>query len=233
MGSGFMEDMYIYELEDLFKTRQWFYDFLGKSFYLEPRESRLKDELPLKMFEELARDSQDLENQGARLMDKSLREIKGMTDKEFQAIKEEYNRLFVGPGPLLAPPWESVYLSEEGIIFNEHTLLVRDFYKIWGVSINRAEKEPDDHIGFELEFMSVLLIKSIEAIEENNIDRLKSLINAQNKFLEDHILRWSDQFFDLLYKESEQNFFKALAIFSSEYLDMDKSLLEDLIKNIC
>ena len=112
-------------------------------------------------------------------------------------------------------------------------MLVRDFYKTWGLSINREEKEPDDHIGFQLEFMSILSEKAAKAIKENNIEGLKSIIDAQNQFLENHTFRWSDKFFNALYKSCEENLFKALAIFTSEYLEMDKRLLEDLIKDIC
>ncbi len=224
-----MESINTYNLEDIFRTRQWFYDFLGKSFYLEPNKDRLEAVDSLKIFKEFAKDE---ESPGASLMDKSLREIKEMTDKEFQGIGADYNRLFVGPGSLLAPPWESVYLSEEKIIFDEHTLLVREFYRTWGVKINRTNKEPDDHIGFQLEFMSVLSAKALEAIEKEDISRLKAIIDGQNKFLESHTLRWANQFLDILYRKSEQDFFKALALFSGEYLTMDKDLIEDLIKNI-
>lgn len=155
-----------------------------------------------------------------------------MTEENFKEIKGEYNRLFIGPGPLVAPPWESVYLSEERIIFDEHTLLVREFYKSWGISVNTENKEPDDHIGFQLEFMSVLSGKGIMAIEENNIKGLKEIIVAQKSFLENHTLKWSEEFFETIFKKTNEKFFKGLALFTSEYLKMDKELLEDLEKNI-
>lgn len=220
------------DLEDVFTTRQWFYDFLGKSFYEEPNQTRLKEAFNINIFESFKGQDDESQSEGVDLVLSSLKDIETMEEKDFKKIKEEYNRLFVGPGKLVAPPWGSVYLSEERIIFDEHTLSVRDFYKSWGISVNRKNKEPDDHIGFELEFMSIMCRKSIDAIRENDMDKLKDLLEAQKSFLQDHLLKWTDQFFQVIFKYSEENFFKGLALFTSEYLNMDKELLEDIKRNI-
>ena len=36
----------------------------------------------------------------------------GLTDKIFKQIQADYTRLFIGPGKVIAPLWESVYFSE-------------------------------------------------------------------------------------------------------------------------
>ena len=53
-----MESINTYNLEDIFRTRQWFYDFLGKSFYLEPNKDRLEAVDSLKIFKEFAKDEE-------------------------------------------------------------------------------------------------------------------------------------------------------------------------------
>ncbi len=166
------------------------------------------------------------------MLSKSFESIKDARDEDIKKLREDYNALFVGPGHLQAPPWESVYLSEERIIFDEHTLSVREFYKDWGVSTNRVNKEPDDHIGFQMEFMSILSDKGIDAIENNNLDKLEKVLTAQNEFLELHTLLWLDQFSKNVIDKSQTDFFKGLGLFLSEYIKMDKELLMDLISNL-
>lgn len=166
------------------------------------------------------------------LLSKSLANIKVMTEEEFKRIIEEYNFLFIGPGHLKAPPWESVYISKEKIIFDEHTLSVREFYKNWGVNTNIKNKEPDDHIGFQLEFMSILSGKAINSIEKNNMIKLEKIIKAQINFLDSHTLLWVDEFLDNVFKHSKQSFLEGLALFTYEYLKMDKELLVDIRKEL-
>src|SRR4051794_22478979 len=42
-----------------------------------------------------------------------------MSDVQIDRESEEYHRLFIGPGPLVAPPWESYYRSKEQLLFEE------------------------------------------------------------------------------------------------------------------
>lgn len=224
------DDLKTVDLKDILTTRQWFYDFLAKSFYLEPELDDIKSKLDTNIFEEFADESGNAENEGVHILKSFFNNVSKLGKEEFVKIKEDYNRLFIGPGQLLAPPWESVYLSKERIIFDEHTLAVREFYKRWDVNTNTKSKEPDDHIGFELEFMNILISKSIKALENNDINFLKESLLAQKDFLDKHILLWIDEFSSMLYKNAMEDYFKGLALFSLDYLKMDKELLEDLIE---
>lgn len=218
------------DLQDILKTRLWFYDFLGKSFYMEPELSRLKEVSDLKIFDQLQDD--EVQNEGLTLLKSFYENIPQITNEEFNSLKEEYSRLFVGPDHLPAPPWESVYLSKERIIFDEHTLAVREFYKKWGVSTQNKNKEPDDHIGFELEFMSILIDKSLTALNEDDLDSLKNTLEGQKEFLETHLLVWIEEFADKLVKNTEHSLFKGLGLFVQEYVSMDYELLQDLLTNL-
>lgn len=216
------------DIRDILSTRLWFYDFLGKSFYMEPEVERLKEVASLKIFDQFANEEDEISN----LLVRFFNNISDLTDKDFKKLKEEYTRLFIGPGHLPAPPWESVYLSKERIIFDEHTLAVREFFKKWGVSTKGLNKEPDDHIGFELEFMSILIDKGIKALDENNIGKFKETMEAQKEFLEAHILLWVGEFSEILTKSTKNDYFKGLGLFLPEYLKMDYELLQDLILNL-
>lgn len=71
--------------------------------------------------------------------------------------RDDALRLFGALGRPLAEPHESVWLSREHLLFEEQTLQVRACYRRYGLALVREGREPDDHIGFELLFMSRLL----------------------------------------------------------------------------
>lgn len=220
-----------FELKDILSTRQWFYDFLGKSYYMEPDRDRFLEISNFKIFSQFV-DKENLQGEDSNALIDFFNNVPNMSDEDYKKLKEEYHRLFIGPGHLPAPPWESVYLSKEKIIFDEHTLAVRDFYKKWGVNTKEFKKEPDDHIGFELEFVSILIGKSIDALNENNIIKLKAAMSAQKEFFEKHILLWVEEFADKLFNNTEEKFYKGLALFTIEYINMDFQLLKDILINI-
>jgi len=226
--SNEIEDIQKLEIKHIMATRQWFYDFLAKSFYTEPNIHRLKEAFQTKVFTELLNEAGE-SNQGVYFLCQFLNNIEKISPLEIEELKLEYNRLFIGPNHLPAPPWESVYLSKEKIIFDEHTLAVREFYKRWNVTTKNKNKEPDDHIGFELEFMAILIGRSIKALNENNMKYFSSTIISQKEFLETHPLVWIDKFSSKLYNSTSHHFYKGLALFTPEYLRMDIELLKDII----
>ncbi len=62
-----------------------------------------------------------------------------------------FNRLFVGPGPLAAPPYASVYLDPEPTLMGEATLLARQVYQAAGLVSPWKNSVPDDHLSLELD----------------------------------------------------------------------------------
>lgn len=67
-----------------------------------------------------------------------------------RAVQEEFWYLFGALGPAAAPPWESVYLDREHVIFGAETLQMRALYARFGLVF--------DHIGLELEFLARLTL---------------------------------------------------------------------------
>lgn len=225
------EDIDILDLKNILSTRQWLYDFLGQSFYMELKLNELKKICDINIFAELVDDEGNSEGWGVKILSDFFKGVLNLTEKDIHKLNLEYNRLFVGPGHVPVPPWESVYISKEKIIFDEHTLAVREFYKRWDVNTKRINKDPDDHIGFELEFMSILSSRSLRALEENNIEDLNNTILGQKEFLEKHLLLWIDEFADNLLRNTNEEFYIGLGLFTLEYLKMDGELLRDIISS--
>ena len=107
------------------------------------------------------------------------------------AIHEEFNRLFVGPYKLPAPPWASVYTDPEGVIFGNATLGVRQWMRDNLVRISLGNNEPEDQIGLEFSMLSW-------AISHDVSDE------GIRCFLEQHLLSWAP-FFLNLFEQGAQN----------------------------
>ena len=106
-------------------------------------------------------------------------------------LRGEYTALFVGLEQVDAPPWESVYLSRDHLLFDEQTLQVRDFYARFGLQIPKIDREPDDHIGYELLFLAHLLEHAASALVEANRAEAALFLTAARDFLVAHPQQWA------------------------------------------
>lgn len=142
-------------------------------------------------------------------------------------LQQEYQRLFIGPDHLEAPPWESVYLTREKLLYGEPTVQVRNFYQSFGLVCNTNEKEPEDHIGLEFAFMAQLCNKCAEKLAQG--EQIQTEINGQHRFLQQHILQWVPQFSNDLQEASLQKFFVYLALFTLGWIETDNKYLEGIL----
>jgi TorA maturation chaperone TorD len=101
-------------------------------------------------------------------------------------LGDDYNRLFVGPGRLPAPPWESAWRGPERLLFGPHTLAVRDWYARFGLEAPQAGREPDDHLGLEFLFMAHLC-----DLAAGDWPASAAAWEAAAGFLDQHLLRWA------------------------------------------
>ena len=103
------------------------------------------------------------------------------------AGRYDFNRLFVGPQKLLAPPLESYYRNEQHLPMQAETLAVRAAYAAAGLELTERNKMPDDHAQFEFYFLSCLL----EAVERYPGEALaRQAAEAYQHFLQEHLLLW-------------------------------------------
>lgn len=138
----------------------------------------------------------------------------------------DYNQLFVGPGSLKAPPWESVYRSKDRIVFGPETLAVRKFFQSYGLEVQLLNKEPDDHIGLELEFMAYLSEEALAAYEAG--EDATDLLEGTERFLHEHLEQWVPNFCDDVEKEAQTDFFVGLAKLTRGWLEVDAKTLAQI-----
>ena len=73
-----------------------------------------------------------------------------ITEGLHQNLDEQYQALFIGPNALPAPPWGSVYLDPESVIFGQSLLALRTFLQQHHIAFRSNQDEPEDHIGLML-----------------------------------------------------------------------------------
>ncbi len=130
------------------------YHFLGRCFYEAPRAEWLAVLARDRLFEAWPFPSRDDGTAAGLALLNAF--CAGWDAAGLGALEWDFNRLFVGPGEMLAPPWESVHRSKTKLTFQEPTLQVRELYRRFGVEAPAVHREPDDHLGLELAFVATL-----------------------------------------------------------------------------
>ena len=116
---------------------------------------------------------------------KALDEIAGQLERALAAdpadLDRDYHRLLVGPGKLAAPPWGSVYLDSESVLFGDSCVALGRWMRARGIELHEGEsREPVDHIGRMLVLLSWLC--------DNQPDQVIP-------FMEEHLMTWAPRYF--------------------------------------
>lgn len=173
-----------------------YFRLLGELVYREPnaqdiemlQRQKLFDELPYAACDECA-------IRGQKLMSDWLG--RASADELASAAKSDWLLLMMGIDDVIAPPWGSVYLDKDKLLFAEHTLFVRRYYEHYGFELKRKYREPDDHLGLELEFVSCLL-------EEGKIA-------ASREFIGTYMRPWIDTWAQGVQAHAKTDYYRALA----------------------
>ncbi|MGB5834258.1 MAG: molecular chaperone TorD family protein [Thiohalocapsa sp.] len=116
-----------------------------------------------------------------------------------------------------ASPCESVWLDEDNLTLQEPTFRVRAWYRRHGIVVADWRKRSDDHLVNELRFLAHLLNGEPEPID----------LAEAAAFLDQHLLRWIDQFAERVAQRCETRFYAGLALLTAAYLDELRDLLDD------
>lgn len=150
-------------------------------------------------------------------LDACAAELTRFDDEQGRLLLEcDYNRLFVGPARLLAPPYESYYRSEpdeqgRGSICGTPMLSVFYEYRDHGFDMPDEFVEFPDHMAVELEYLSLLAGAEAKAWEAGRKGEALQLQKAAAQFREDHLAAWTEEFAMLVAAGATTSFYPALA----------------------
>jgi TorA maturation chaperone TorD len=189
------------------------FGLLGKLLYQEPDRQWLAELVRDGVFEEapFGMGQKDVQRGLSLLQDWGRLGNGSLPEPVFKDLQSDYFSLFVGAGKVLAPPWESVYFSEERLLFQEQTLAVRAWYRRFGLEIEKLHQEPDDHLGLELAFLAHLASLGLAELERQDSDGVEAILNAQRNFVQQHLLRWEGEWSGLVLEHARTDFYRGLA----------------------
>jgi len=106
---------------------------------------------------------------------------------DWEEVEFAYNRLFVGPGSVAAPPYASIYLESEPFVMGETTRKVRSLYQMIGCVSPWAGQAPEDHLALELD----ACLRMRAGMQQKGCHGMEALYSY---FLNEHLLRWVPRF---------------------------------------
>jgi TorA maturation chaperone TorD len=190
-----------------------FLGLLGRLLYNPPEIDWLNSLIEEQVFNEIPFEAghEEIERGGELMSSWAEKNAKGLSKQAFKALNADHTRLFVGVGQVLAPPWESVYFSQDRLVFQEQTLEVRNWYRRFGLELEKLHKEPDDHIGLELSFLAHLAEIGLKLLDEGDKEKFALLKSEKQKFLSEHLLRWGPSWCTLVVEHAKTDFYSGLA----------------------
>ena len=113
-----------------------------------------------------------------------------------EPLADAWQRLFIGPYALPAPPWGSVWLDRESVLFGDSTLALRQWMRENNIAFEMQQNEPEDHFG------TLLLLAAWLA--ENGREAECAQLLAW------HLLPWSTRFLSVFVENAGHPFYTAL-----------------------
>ena len=216
--------------ELLLANRFYLYSLLHKCFGREPDRKQLE----LLTGEQTGESFALLGGEVLEKVPAFLRELReDLKNPDFpEQVKREYRVLFVGPEEMPAPPWESVYTGEEGALFQETTLEVRQAYRTFGMQAEAYQRVPDDSLALELAFMSGLAERALDAFRRGDREEAQRCLNGSLDFLKKHLLRWVPLFLERMAESPTDFLYPQLCLILDSFLKKDAETAEELLKEL-
>ena len=138
-------------------------------------------------------------------------------------LKLEHLRLFVGPGRVPCPPYESVYredvpADQRGLLMGPAAADVRNRYRAAGLDMAAGHVDLPDHMGTELEFMHFQCQKELDAWTAGEEAQAQVWVVGQRSFLADHLKVWTPAFCDALTAATENALYRGWAGLCRAYI---------------
>ena len=124
-----------------------------------------------------------------------------------ERMKDDYLALFTGKGTPLAPPYESVYMNNDRLLYGKQTGEVRDFYRSYGWESSFKNQLPDDHLGIELLFLTLMIEKYLDLDDDVCQSEMR---NEIKRFINAHLFTWLPRWNEDIQKNSVTMSYKGI-----------------------
>lgn len=210
-------------MEDIFRKRAIMYNLLSK-LYLKEADALLLSTLQMVDYSGFDEDTEM--DRGFRMLGEA---VKKTTPFTLTQLAREYARSFYGAGlprNTGAYPYESVYTSADHLLMQDARDEVVKFYQSEDLGRKEEFKEPEDHVAFELEFMSRLCDMAANLAAAGDTYGTEDYVRKQQEFFSEHLYNWVPRFCDDLERLALEPFYKAAAIITRAFLYDESELLD-------
>lgn len=158
-----------------------------------------------------------------------LAELTNLLPEELlHELKIEYARLFIGPGPMVVPPFETFYGSAKKnqqvlLMVSPAAMAVENAYLEAGVAVPQNRREPPDHFATEMEFLYFLSKQESDAWATGKNAAAKKWRRRELAFLDGHLAKWGCEFCRAVKEQSLHPFYRAIAHFGEAFLQLEGS----------
>lgn len=213
------------ELAMMNTARKGFYEFLASMYKLE-----LTDE----QIETLAKQRLPIEDEyvgaGYAEVKEYLRHRDSGTRQE---LAVDYARVFLCAGmyeQLTAPPYESVYTSEEHLLMQDARDEVLVHYLSEELGLPADNTTPEDHLSFEFQFMAKLIERAQEAFEAGEHARYGELCAKQRAFYDEHLANWVPRLCADVRAYANTAFYRGIADVTEGFIKLEDQMINQVDK---
>lgn len=121
-----------------------------------------------------------------------------------EELAMDFQLLFEGCEVMPAPPWGSVYLDREQVIFGETTVDYRRFLANKDMSLDTGMREPEDQFGLMLMAMS-------KFAETDDSEAIKVMLSV-------HLLPWAPRYLELMQSNAKTQSYQLLGAMAQQWL---------------
>ena len=140
-------------------------------------------------------------------------------------LQSEHRRVFSNVITLDCPPYETLF-GNDHVFAQSHVMGdIAGFYKAFGVELSKDIHERLDHLSVEFEFMHFLAYKESYSRCHDSAEKTQIVVDAQKKFVKNHIGRWVPLFCRMLVKKADSGLFKIVADMTSDWMDFEAAFL--------
>lgn len=150
-----------------------------------------------------------------------------------QQIAVDYAHVFLGAGnydKLMAPPYESVYTSEEHLLMQDARDGALSFYRSEGLDLPEENTTPEDHVGFEMQFMATLVERCCDALRAGDEGEFRRLVRVQREFFAQHLANWLPAFVADIERHCKTDYYRGVACLTRGLLAEEREVLAELAR---
>ncbi|MBQ9068778.1 MAG: molecular chaperone TorD family protein [Eggerthellaceae bacterium] len=214
------------EIVAALEGRAAFYDFLAALYFKPLTEEQIENiaQMDFSVYE----GTNELFEEGLHDMSRFLRKRHTGTR---QQLAVDFTMAFGGTAAWkgrYAVPYESVFRSEEGLMFQESYHEVYHLFREQRVERAAGYDYPDDHLSFMCEFLAILSSRAAEALRAGDYEGAREQLRTSAGFLRDHMLSWYDRLADLASNIIETRFYRGVMKMTKGFFLFDLETMHGL-----